>query len=243
MNQKHFFGGAFFYLVGMIRLAVIYLIFSLLLSACKNDSNQSNEEAETLVIPDNGYDFKLYQRKQLELPTSLNHKLVIEIDDITHGQTIISISLNDDILVHQSVSEGDEVFFHIGHETYSITCIDQINYLIGEDVAYFSIHQTSNNTINQISDETPNQEKIEKFIISIENSDVTFIRNGGEYSPKEAADHLRKKWKNAGVNMTLQEFIENVASKSSLSGKPYQVKLSDGSIINAKEWYSTLSIE
>ncbi|MCP4442931.1 MAG: DUF5329 domain-containing protein [Aureispira sp.] len=43
-----------------------------------------------------------------------------------------------------------------------------------------------------------------------------------------------------GTIKTLDQFIENIASKSSISGKPYQVKLDDGTIVNTTDWYKTL---
>ncbi len=66
---------------------------------------------------------------------------------------------------------------------------------------------------------------------------AVFIRNGAEYSPKEAAKHLRLKWKNAGRRVvTAPDFIQSCASKSTLSGKPYQIRLQDGRTVLASDW-------
>jgi hypothetical protein len=55
---------------------------------------------------------------------------------------------------------------------------------------------------------------------------------------EEAAEHLRGKLKSAGDKVkTAEEFIEHLASKSSLSGKAYQVKLSNGRVVAAREWF------
>jgi len=79
------------------------------------------------------------------------------------------------------------------------------------------------------------------LIQTVAASNVTFIRNGTEHSAAEAADHLRSKWKRArGKVKTLDQFIENIASKSSMSGRPYQVRTADGELINAADWYAQL---
>lgn len=80
------------------------------------------------------------------------------------------------------------------------------------------------------------EQKIDKLISYIENlKDVTFIRNGSEHSPKEAAEHLRMKRSKAGKAIkTAKDFIEKVASKSSLSGSPYELKLKSGKKIQVE---------
>jgi Family of unknown function (DUF5329) len=72
--------------------------------------------------------------------------------------------------------------------------------------------------------------KIEKLLTFIEShNELRFIRNGSEYSAKDAADHLRSKRKSAGSRIkTARQFIEYIASKSYLSGKLYQIKYPNG---------------
>ncbi len=80
------------------------------------------------------------------------------------------------------------------------------------------------------------EQKIEKLIAYIENSDAKFIRNGSEYIAKEAAEHLRMKRRKAGSKIkTAKDFIDHIASKSYMSGEPYQMKFSNGSIINTRD--------
>lgn len=65
-----------------------------------------------------------------------------------------------------------------------------------------------------------------KFLLSfIAESDCTFIRNGKEYSGKEASEHLYKKFNyvKKRINKT-SDFIEKVASHSSITKKPYWVR-------------------
>ncbi len=72
-------------------------------------------------------------------------------------------------------------------------------------------------------------------------SDAVFIRNGVDYDGKAAAAHLRSKWSAAGSRVkTANDFIDGLASKSSTSGKPYQVRKKDGSVIPAGDWFRQL---
>jgi hypothetical protein len=69
---------------------------------------------------------------------------------------------------------------------------------------------------------------------------AVFIRNGTEHTPKQAAEHLRMKWKNAGSRVkTAPDFIRYCASGSTLSGKPYEIRLKDGRTVLASDWFWT----
>ena len=80
-------------------------------------------------------------------------------------------------------------------------------------------------------------EKIELLIKSFTESNAIFIRNDTEYPGAEAASHLRRKWKFAGNQIkTAKDFIEQLASKSSETGKPYQIKSPDGTLVESRAW-------
>ena len=74
------------------------------------------------------------------------------------------------------------------------------------------------------------QSRIEKLIRFVETQkDMKFIRNGTEYSCSEAGKFLRGKLEAMGDEVkTARQFIEQIASKSSMSGLPYHVKFPDG---------------
>ena len=84
-------------------------------------------------------------------------------------------------------------------------------------------------------------QKIEALIQAVASlQGAVFIRNGAEHAPKEAADHLRLKWKNAGKRVkTAPDFIRNCATGSSISGQPYQIRLQDGRTVTASDWLWT----
>ena len=79
-------------------------------------------------------------------------------------------------------------------------------------------------------------QKIEYLIRSVEQmSNAKFIRNGDAYDAKAAADHLRLKLRTAGSHCkTAEDFIRRCASKSSLSGEPYQIRFADGRVMTSE---------
>lgn len=85
----------------------------------------------------------------------------------------------------------------------------------------------------------PNEQtRIDKLIRFVENQkDMKFIRNGTEYTCADAAKFLRGKLDSMGKEVTTaREFIERIASKSSMSGQPYQVKFADGRMMPASQF-------
>jgi Family of unknown function (DUF5329) len=87
--------------------------------------------------------------------------------------------------------------------------------------------------------DTIEKKKIEFLISSVENlKEAKFIRNGSEYNGKEAAEHLRMKFRKAGDKVqTADDFISLCASKSYISGKPYMIRSSDGKTIKSEEYF------
>ena len=75
--------------------------------------------------------------------------------------------------------------------------------------------------------------RIERLIRHVDvQKGMKFIRNGTEYSCEEAARFLRGKMDSMGAEVTsARDFIERIASKSSMSGRPYHVRFSDGRLI------------
>lgn len=79
---------------------------------------------------------------------------------------------------------------------------------------------------------------IERLIEQVTSSPCSFIRNGKRHSPQEAVLHLRRKWDYAKDDVIdVQVFIDEVASKSWFSGKPYMVECGDETI-TSREWLS-----
>lgn len=68
-------------------------------------------------------------------------------------------------------------------------------------------------------------EKIEYLLTKVASSNCVFIRNSGEHSAEAAEQHLRMKYRRAKKWVTSAEsFITRIATKSTLSGKPYRIR-------------------
>jgi Family of unknown function (DUF5329) len=82
------------------------------------------------------------------------------------------------------------------------------------------------------------QSRIDRLIRFVETQQgMKFVRNGTEYSCADAAKFLRGKMEKMGAEVaTAREFIEKIASKSSMSGTPYHVKFADGRLMPAAEF-------
>ena len=88
-------------------------------------------------------------------------------------------------------------------------------------------------TLGHANDRAPlENQKIDYLIAAIETlSDAKFVRNGTAYDAKAAADHLRRKLKYAGSHVkSAEDFISYCATKSSMSGKPYEIRFADGRV-------------
>ena len=81
-------------------------------------------------------------------------------------------------------------------------------------------------------------EKIDYLIASIESiGTAQFIRNDTAYDSKSAAGHLRLKLRNAGSHVkSAADFIRYCASVSSMTGRPYWIRFSDGRQVTAEAY-------
>jgi hypothetical protein len=84
------------------------------------------------------------------------------------------------------------------------------------------------------------QARIDFLIRTVETSKgIVFIRNGSEHDGGAAAKHLRMKLGYAGERVrTAEDFVKFCASESSLTHQKYTVKLADGKIIDAAEYFA-----
>lgn len=81
------------------------------------------------------------------------------------------------------------------------------------------------------------KQRIDALIAAVEKSGLIFIRNGSEHSAADAASHMRLKFNNAGNRIsTAEQFIDYLASKSSITGSPYFLKFPDGRTEKAGIW-------
>lgn len=74
-------------------------------------------------------------------------------------------------------------------------------------------------------------------------SGCRFYRNGAWYEASKAADHLLTKYEyleTRGQINSAEEFIAKAASRSSLSGRPYQIQCAGKASVPSDEWFRGL---
>lgn len=80
-------------------------------------------------------------------------------------------------------------------------------------------------------------QKIQLLISAVERSGGRFYRNGSWHPAAAAAEHMRLKLSRAGGRVeTAQDFIRYIATRSSLSGEAYRIRLPDGREFKSADW-------
>lgn len=81
------------------------------------------------------------------------------------------------------------------------------------------------------------EDEIEYLIAAVGESGCTFIRNGSRHDAGNAASHMRLKYRRGKrYAATAELFIERLASKSSLTGKPYRIECPGSDAVPSGEW-------
>ena len=84
------------------------------------------------------------------------------------------------------------------------------------------------------------QAEISFLLTEVAKSDCKFYRNGKWYDGKRAAAHLRDKYGSrldARGTSSAEEFIETVATRSSLSGKAYAIRCTGSTAVPSAMWF------
>lgn len=176
--------------------------------------------------------FTIPQRQSQPL-AGTNGTILAHIGDITGGQVLLTISdaTGAQILSTVSMKEGDIQTMVICGTSFEVELIQLRNFLVGDDFAVFEIRKSG----TAMSE----PEKIKRLIEAVAGAQgIEFIRNGDAHSAKAAADHLQSKLNAVNQpNMTARQFIDEIASRSSISGEEYRVKLPNSVEIPAREWF------
>ena len=87
------------------------------------------------------------------------------------------------------------------------------------------------------ADDPAAEAEIEYLIEAIGDSGCVFIRNGSRHPAADAEDHIRMKYKRARrYASTAELFIERLASKSSMSKKPYLMECPGAEPVPSGDW-------
>lgn len=81
--------------------------------------------------------------------------------------------------------------------------------------------------------------EIDHLLTRVGSSDCVFVRNGKRHSAADAEDHLRMKYRRGKrYAATTEDFIERLASRSSMSKKLYQIDCPGEPLTPSGEWLS-----
>ncbi len=113
------------------------------------------------------------------------------------GQVVLSLATESAAILEPiSLRAGESRRFSYRKSEFELRLKELNNALIGEDFATVEISAV------EAPKRLTEQEKIERLIAAVESlQGATFLRNGSEYSPAEAARHLREKRDHAGEQL------------------------------------------
>jgi hypothetical protein len=81
------------------------------------------------------------------------------------------------------------------------------------------------------------QTEVEHLIGYLQESGCHMIRNDKSYNGQEGASHVRRKYNHfRGRISSTEEFIEYAATKSTMSGRYYQVLCPDKEPMRSQDW-------
>lgn len=90
-----------------------------------------------------------------------------------------------------------------------------------------------------LADPISAKQEIDHLLNFVGTSPCTFIRNGTEYRADKAREHLSTKYQFAGSQITTAEqFIQHLATQSSMSGERYHVKCGKSDLLSS-DWLSS----
>ena len=84
------------------------------------------------------------------------------------------------------------------------------------------------------------QQEISYLIADVAASGCEFYRNGKWYDAVQAAAHLREKYGNPFISAHIasaEEFIDRVATRSTLSGVDYAIRCQNTTIVPSAKWF------
>lgn len=190
----------------------------------------------TAAIADLPVSVTIKQRSSQSVPGAAG-KLSLQIDDVTRGKVKVTVMAqgNARLLGPLSMKQGDSADFQFSGSDYSLKLEELNDALIGDDFASFVIDESGRSPVTG-RDLATESDKIDRLIGAVETmQDAVFVRNGVEYPAVDAANHLRRKRDATKSNVrTAEDFVELVASRSSVTGEEYQIRFPDGSTTSAR---------
>ena len=85
-------------------------------------------------------------------------------------------------------------------------------------------------------------QEVGQLFAALKQSNCEFSRNGSWYNAEKASDHLQRKYDyllKQRLVTTTESFIDLAATKSSISGKPYQVRCGKTAPVSSSSWFKS----
>ena len=85
-------------------------------------------------------------------------------------------------------------------------------------------------------------QEVGQLFAALKQSDCQFYRNGSWYNAEKASEHLRRKYDyllKKRLVTTTESFIDLAATKSSMSGRPYQVRCGKTAPVSSSSWFKS----
>jgi hypothetical protein len=216
----------------MIRAVLVAMPVLVVLVACTDASSPSPDVGVSpprMVLPAETVTMTVAQRSTTPIDGS-NGNVRLTIDDITRGQVLASISTSEgeSVLSPVSMKPGESSAFKVDGHPFSLSLDMLQNRLIGTDHAVFTL----------IGPSLTEDAKIRLLIDRLRNlKGASFIRNGSVHGAAKAAEHLETKWNYAKDEIdSASEFIDEIASRSSMTGNAYRIRFSNGTETNARTY-------
>lgn len=186
---------------------------------------------------------RLEQRSRWGVPEG-EPLIMVQLGDVTKGrvEVIVRDMVERVIAGPRSMGVDEQLDFELGSEALCLRVSRLENALVGADFVMLQISLRSGAGAQIASPPVEGDASIEALLADLAAAKgVIYIRNGAEFSPAEAAAHLRTKWNTAGEQVaTVEQFIELCGTKSSASGEPYRVRRADGRTITSAEFLREL---
>ena len=85
-------------------------------------------------------------------------------------------------------------------------------------------------------------QEVGQLFAALKQSNCEFSRNGSWYNAQKASEHLQRKYDyllKKRLVTTTESFIELAATKSSISGKAYQVRCGKAAPVPSSSWFTS----
>lgn len=214
----------------MIRKIFCFVVLLGLVACEKNTLAPPTGE---LLVPS---EFQVMQRSTVALPGS-DGEWLVTIDDVTRGQVKVQLAPHQGpvLVAYRSMRVNDKLVFEINGVDYQLMLKRMNNQLIGDDSVLFVLTKHMPNAGSGMTFD----EEIRWLLDDLQKrEDVVMIRNGKEYAAETGAGHLRGKYQHVASKITsTEQFIDEVASKSSMSGEAYEMKYPDGRTMTTNDYF------